>query len=217
MTPLILAGILVSDLNRHIYPLSPAQAAPKVVIDTTAYPSAAAWAKDAEVVFNKWWPIVTTLLATEEFKSPREVRLVFRPNQQAPAWANGSEISVSGDWITAHPDDLGMIVHELTHLVQRYPRNKVDTGWLVEGIADYVRWWRYEPEAPRPRIDPAKNKYTDAYRTTASWLAWTSRKYNMGLVPALDRDLKKGDDPAPTFQKLTGKKYQETWDEFVKG
>lgn len=216
MTSLILTGMIALDLNRHIYPLAPAQPAPRLIVDTSAYPSAAAWAEDAKIVFSQWWPIATTLLATEGFKGPKEVRLVFRPKQDAPAWANGNEISVSGDWITAHPDDFGMIVHELTHLVQKYPGNKADVGWLVEGIADYVRWWRYEPEATHRRIDPAKAKYSDGYGTTASLLAWASRKYHMGLVPALDRVLKKGEDPAPTFQALTGKTYQQAWDEFVK-
>jgi hypothetical protein len=66
-------------------------------------------------------------------------------------------ITISGKWITEHPDDLGMVIHELVHVVQGYPNSRHKAGWLVEGIADYIRWWRYEPEAPRPRIDPAKS------------------------------------------------------------
>jgi len=140
---------------------------------------------------------------------------VIKKEISAPAWANGGTITISGKWITQHPDDLGMVVHELTHVVQSYPGSKSTPGWLVEGIADYIRWWRYEPEAPRPKVDPVKSKYTDSYRTTAAWLAWTSRKYNMGLVPALDRSMRKGEDPMPLFEQLTGKNADDLWSEFA--
>jgi len=107
-----------------------------------------------------------------------------------------------------------MIIHEMPHFIQSYPGNKSDTGWLVEGIADYIRWWRFEPESPRSRINFEKATYHDAYRTTAAWLAWVSAKYNRGLVPALDLNLRNAEDPIPTLTRLTGKDPQALWDEF---
>jgi hypothetical protein len=107
------------------------------------------------------------------------------------------------------------VIHELVHIVQQYPNSRFKQGWLVEGIADYIRWWRYEPESPRPRIDPEKSKYTDAYRTTAYFLAWASRKYDMRLVPALDRALRAGEDPMPKFAQYTGKDADALWKEFI--
>ena len=58
--------------------------------------------------------------------------------------------------------------------------------------------------------------YRDAYRTTAAFLAWSSKKYNSGLVPALDANLRKAEDPMPTFVSLTGKTADELWEEFKK-
>lgn len=202
-------------LARHVYPLSKPLPVPVINVDTSDIPTAKAWGDKAKEVVIAWYPMVTSLLATETWKAPKEINIVIKKEISAPAWAAGNTITVSGKWITEHPDDLGVMVHELTHIVQSYPRNKVDTGWLVEGIADYVRWWRYEPEAPRPRINPEKAKYTDAYRTTAYWLAWVSRKYDMRLVPALDGALRKGDDPMPIFEKFTKKKADELWKEFI--
>ena len=38
-------------------------------------------------------------------------------------------------WISDHPDDFGMVIHELIHVIQAYPAAGDKPGWLVEGIA----------------------------------------------------------------------------------
>ncbi len=202
-------------LDRYIYPLSKPLACPEVVIDTSDFPESKEWAEAAKKVVIAWFPKITELLATENYKVPSKITLVFKKEISAPAWASGSTITVSGKWITEHPDDLGMMVHELTHVVQQYPGARTTPGWLVEGIADYVRWWRYEPEAPRPKINYEKASYKDAYRTTAYWLAWVSRKYSMSLVPALDRACRERKDPMQVFKDLTGKDADTLWKEFI--
>jgi hypothetical protein len=208
------------DLDRYVYPLRPQLETPPVSIEVTDSPESEAWARRAKALVEEWYPIVTSLLATEEFRPPQEIRLVFRRELNVPAHASGGTITINGDWIRRNPHDLGMVVHELVHVVQAYPRNRHNTGWLVEGIADYIRWWRYEPELMatrgRTRIDPAKAKYTDAYRTTAYFLAWASRTHDMRLVPELDRALRRAEDPRPVFERLTGKPLDELWEAFVK-
>ncbi|MBL8047913.1 MAG: hypothetical protein JNJ45_04455 [Chthonomonas sp.] len=215
--PLALAlatALLSSDLDRYVYPLAPAKVCPPISVDTKAAPSLEPWGEEAKNLATAWYPHICQLLATEDYKPLKSINFVFRKDQGAPAYASGNEISFSVEWVTAHPDDLGMVIHELTHLIQAYPRNKVDTGWLVEGIADYIRWWRYEPEAPRSRVNWEKASYRDAYRTTAGWLAWVGKKYNLSLVPKLDRALRKGDDPMPIFKELTGKDADALWGEY---
>jgi hypothetical protein len=212
------AGLSVAagdvDLAKYVYPLRPGLPTPPVTIDVSDAPETKAWAEAAKAIVEQWYPRVTSLLATEDYRAPKEIRLIVKKEISAPAWASSGDITINGKWITEHPDDLGMVVHELTHVVQGYSWDKTP-GWLTEGIADYIRWWRYEPEAPRPRIDPAKSKYTDAYRTTAYFLAWTSKKYDMRLVPSLDLAIRKETDPMPEFKRLTGKTADELWTEFV--
>jgi hypothetical protein len=220
LMPLLLLAALCGaqtkpDLDRHVYPLAKRIDTPLVVVDATDFPEGQAWGDAAKKLVEAWFPTVCALLATEDFKAPKEIKLVIKKEISAPAWASGGTITINGKWITDHPDDLGMVIHELTHVIQQYPRSEFKAGWLVEGIADYVRWWRYEPEAVRPKIDPEKSKYTDAYRTTAYFLAWVSRKYDMRLVPALDRALRKAEDPMPVFTKMTGKDAAALWTEFV--
>lgn len=69
----------------------------------------------------------------------------------------------------AHPDDQGAIVHEMVHVVQQY-RGRGNPGWLVEGIADYFRWFVYEPPSKQPHPDLSRASYRDSYRTTAAFL-----------------------------------------------
>ncbi len=202
------------DLSKWIYPTAPAIAAPKVTVDAKDAPDLKEWGAKAVKLATDWFPHVTQLLSTQNWKPAKTLRFVFRLKQDAPAWCSGNEISISAEWVRKHPDDFGMVIHEMTHFVQSYPDNKNDTGWLVEGIADYIRWWRFEPESPRSKINFEKATYHDAYRTTAYWLAWVAAKYNRGLVPALDLNLRNAEDPIPTFAKLTGKEPQALWDEF---
>lgn len=219
MVAAIALVLIQADLSKHIYPLSKPIPAPKIIVDSSDFPEGDAWMQKAKVLVEQYFPIVTSWLATEDFKPPKELRLVVKKEISAPAWATGDEITVSGKWITQHPEDLGMMVHELTHVVQQYPNSRNKPGWLVEGIADYIRWWRYEPELHatkgRTKPDPTKAKYTDSYRTTAVWLAWSSRTYHMGLVPALDRAMRKREDPMDVFKKLTGKDADELWKEYT--
>ncbi|MFM9873457.1 MAG: basic secretory protein-like protein [Fimbriimonadaceae bacterium] len=220
------------DLDRYVYPRTPEMACPPVEIDVSDFPESEAWAMRAKRLIENWYGPLTALLATDgrdpvthgltgkAYKSNDKIRLVIKKEISAPAWAAGGEITVSGKWITQHPDDLGMIIHELTHVVQAYPDFKGKPGWLVEGIADYTRWWKYEPElhATRGRTKPdfSNAKYTDSYRTTAVWLAFISKKYDMRLVPSLDLEMRSGRDPMPIFEKLTGKSADALWDEFAK-
>lgn len=230
---MVLSLFLVAsnDLSKHVYPLAAPMVSPPVVIDVTDCPEAKPWAEAAKVLVVEWYPKVTQLLATdgkdpmtgekkgEPFKSPSEVKLVFKKTLNVPAYASGGTITINGEWIARNPDDLGMVVHELVHVVQQYPNSRTKPGWLVEGIADYIRWWRYEPELHagpgRTKVNPDTAKYTDAYRTTAVWLAWASRKYDMRLVPALDKAMRDRQDPMPLFEKVTGKSADDLWKEFV--
>jgi hypothetical protein len=228
---LVMGQAAPSDLSRYVYPLARPIRCPRVTLDVTDYPEGKEWGEAARGLVQTWFTHVSQLLATdgmdpitrqkrgERFAVPREIKLVIKRNIDPPAYAQGGTITVKGPWITAHPDDLGLIIHEMTHVIQAYPDSDKTPGWLVEGIADYIRWWRYEPELHatkgRTKIDPAKSNYTDAYRTTAVWLAWCTQTYDRRLVPALDKAMRDREDPMPIFARLTGKTADKLWKQFV--
>jgi hypothetical protein len=207
------------DLGRFVLPHSKPLACPTVTVDASDLPEQQAWGDAAKALVETWFPQITALLCTDDYAVPAEIRLVIKKEANFPAFTSGATITINGKWITEHPDDLGMVIHELVHVVQSYPGRRGAPGWLTEGIADYVRWWRYEPEYfathGRPKIDPKKAKYTDSYRTTAYWLAWASKQYDARLVFELDRALRHREDPLAVFTKLTGKDADALWTEFL--
>ena len=203
-------------LTKQAYVLSSAKAVPtpKVIVDTSAAPDLAEWGKISATLMEQWYPIVWNLLGTDQSKPVDTIKVTFQLKQDAPAYATGGGIFVSIPWVRSHPDDFGMMIHEMTHLIQAYPNSRSNPGWLVEGVADYIRWWRYEPEAPRTKIT-ANNKYTDAYRVTAYFLAYLTHKYDHGLVRTLDKAMKTRAYSDELFEKSTGKKLDALWAEFV--
>jgi hypothetical protein len=103
--------------------------------------------------------------------------------------------------------------------VQRYGRTRGGTrnpGWLVEGIADYIRWFKYEPKptGTRPR-NPDRAKYTDSYRTTAGFLNFVVEKHDKEIVPKLNAAMRQGKYSADLWKEYTGKTADELWKEYV--
>jgi len=192
-------------------------ATPKVKIAFEGEPTAGvrAWADEAARVVTEWWPQVAHLLATDDFHSPEQLTLTFKKELKGPAHRTTDGLFIGVPWITVHPDDFGMIIHEMTHAIQDYHGAPKDAGWLVEGIADYIRYWHYEPEVPHRRIDPAKASCRDGYSTTGAFLAWLIVKYDRRTVPRLDAALRAGKYSDAVFEEITGKALDPLWNEFL--
>ncbi|NDG63970.1 MAG: hypothetical protein EBY29_10990 [Planctomycetes bacterium] len=197
----------------------PAGTSTNIVLDVSGIgdsPALMQWAGDAGKVCAEWYPIVCRFLATEDWARPKELVLVFRRGLNAPAVTRENRMEFDAQWITDHPDDFGIVIHELTHVIQAYPAATTTPGWLVEGIADYIRLWKYEPEVPRPHIERATAKWTDGYRTTATFLAWACARYDRRLVRVLDKALRNGSYSDAIWTQVTGKGLEELWAEFVR-
>src|SRR5262245_19586313 len=93
----------------------------RVVVDTSDAPETAAWAEKARGLVVKWHPLIADLLKSDGFTPSREVKLVFKKEMLVPASTSGDTISVNAEHVKRHPDDFGMVIHELTHVLQRYP------------------------------------------------------------------------------------------------
>ena len=175
------------------------------------------WGHAAEALCQVWYPKIVDILHSDDSVRPLPsvVKIYFEKDMRGVAYSSGGQIHISASWVRSHPNDFGMVIHELTHLVQRYPRNRNPAGWLVEGIADYVRLGYFEPLIPRPPIDFTRAKYTDAYKTTASFLIWLEGKYGTDLVPKLNAALRDGSYSDDLFKKATGKEVAQLWSDFA--
>lgn len=129
---------------------------------------------------------------------------------------DGDDIHVSSEWVTRKaPHDYGMVVHELTHVVQNYQGG--GEGWLTEGIADYTRFWHFEPGAWKPEIDPERDSYRGAYRVTAAFLAWLVEKHDPEIVRKLNTASRHRQPASPVFLEATGKAIDVLWREYADG
>lgn len=184
-----------------------------VTIDTSESPDVEPWAKEAKALVEKWYPQVEAMLPSPDFRPPREVRIVFQKDMKGVADTSGNRIRIAVDWIKRHPEDKGMVIHEMTHIIQSYPPSRA--GWLVEGIADHVRFFRFEPATKVVLRNPDRASYRDGYRTTARFLDWAQRTYDANLVAKLNAALRRGEYDPALFQTATTKTLDELWAGFV--
>lgn len=190
-----------------------------IIVDTSEVPELDAWGQHARELCEQWYPKIVELLPSEGFEPLLSTRLLFKKDKGGVAdTSRGTDISIAGKYVIGHTNDFGMVIHELTHVVQAYPGPKegfTKPGWLVEGIADYIRLFHYEPDARRPRINPDKANYTDAYKTTAGFLDWVVTSHDKEIVKRLSAALRQGEYQESLWQKYTGKTVEELWKEFA--
>ena len=114
--------------------------------DISQAPDLTVWARTAETQMEEFWPDTEALLYTDKFIPPNMVNVIYRtgPHVTGVAATGGGVMEVNSAWCRAHADDTGLTVHETAHVIQAY--SSYNPVWLVEGIADYIRWVRFEPE-----------------------------------------------------------------------
>lgn len=183
-----------------------------VRVDTTQVPELKEWADKAKALCEEWYPKMTEFLATPGFTPPKEVTITFVKDKKGVADTVGNRISVAADWVKKHPEDTGMIVHELVHVVQSYPGGT--PGWVTDGVADYIRYFQYEKKAVSPKERRGKS-YKESYRTAASFLAWIVGKHDKEIVKKLNESARARKYKDDLFKERTGKDLETLWQEYV--
>lgn len=181
-------------------------------VDFSESPQMAAFAKALPSLCESNYPKIKRKLITDSFRPPGRVKLVFRENLQYPAQALGDQIELSSRWFTDHPDDLGAIVHELVHVVQSYPPGQ--PSWVVEGIADYIRYWRgYQSATSYAHCAPGSDHYTSGYWCSAAFLKFVEKKYDGKIIARLNKALRENRYADALFEDSTGKSLEQLWQE----
>ena len=192
----------------------PQPVAVKVTVDTSEVPELAEWGKKAAALVEKWHPIIAEMLKSDGFTPPGAVKLVFKKNMRGVAYTSRRTIVIASSWLKRHPDDFGMVVHELTHVIQAYRGGSRGAGWLVEGIADYVRFFHYEPKT-RLTVNPKRASYKQGYRTAAAFLGWIEKTHDKKIVGKLNEALRKSKYKDELFKTYTTKTLDELWAAFL--
>ena len=201
-------------------PTSQPATTPAVVIevDTSQVPEMAEYGVTVKRVSEKWYPIITAMLPSEGFTPPQHVVVTFKKDMDGVAYTTGDHVFCAPKWFKDHPEDVGAVVHELAHVVQHYTKGK-RPGWLVEGIADQVRWFNYEPVDKRPHPRARDAKYDASYQTTAAFLDWARKTYDKDLVVKLNTACREATYTDDLWKDYTGKTMQELgqeWKESLK-
>jgi hypothetical protein len=194
----------------------------QVTIETTEAPDLSDWVhKELAPVVRTWYPKLVELLPSDGYQAPRRVSIFFSANMRGVAGASGAHIRCGADWFRRElqREAKGAVVHELAHVVQNYglarrnnPNRKRTPAWLVEGIADYLRWFLYEPQTRGAEITKrniARARYDGNYRISANFLNWVTENYDKEIVRKLNAAAREGRYSEEMWTKLTGHSVQE--------
>ncbi|NNM85019.1 MAG: DUF4157 domain-containing protein [Phycisphaerales bacterium] len=167
------------------------------------------WAQKMLAVAARWYPRICLMLPSKGFVPPSHVLIEIDSKMKGVAYTTGTTVHLAAPYFRKHPADIGVIVHELTHVAQQY--HHPEPGWLVEGLADYVRYYYYEPRARRPHINPAGHKYTEGYQLTAEFLHFIVQRYNQNFIRVLNARLRQGTYSEKLFKQMTGHTLAKLW------
>ncbi len=184
----------------------------KVNLNYKEVPHLQNWAHDAKELILIWTSRIGKTLDIDTY--PRNIDLNIIKSEEGIAFADSNSITVSSHWIEKHPQDIGLIVHEVVHVVQLYP--KFEPGWVTEGIADYIRWYIYEKKPLHwfPEGEAEKG-FEAAYRVTAGFFAWISEYKQTGFLKILNREMKMGNYNEEIFLRELGKPLDDLWKEYL--
>lgn len=185
-----------------------------VETDCSAAPDCEAFATKSKAICEEWYPKINAILFGKEHPLPvATLHLKFEP-MNGIAHATGDGIHISQEWVTKkRPDDYGMVVHELTHVVQNYKGG--GEGWLTEGIADYIRHKYFEKDGEKLRVDAVNGSYRQSYTTAAAFLLWLEAHKDKDIVRKLNIASHDGTYSRALFNKYCGADVDALWKEFT--
>lgn len=190
----------------------------RVTFDTRGTPDLAEWVEAHLVPMTRdWYPELARLLASDGYEPPRAVTVVFRPEMDGVAATQGTRVMCAARWFRENLDGeaKGAVLHEYVHVVQQYgraPRREAGArrppGWLVEGLADYLRWFRYEPRSGGawiPASAAGRVRHDASYRVTANFLNWVVNEHGPQVVRQLNAAMREGRYREGLWEELAGR------------
>ncbi|MBV9085582.1 MAG: DUF4157 domain-containing protein [Acidobacteriaceae bacterium] len=237
---------------RHAALLASALAAPnllhaaadqnfEVIVDASRAPDAQPYVAPVKALLNEWYPKINVLLFGERHRLPfNKIEVIFESNMDsrqprnplagASAYTKGNVIHVDFGYLRRMRSDYrGLFIHELTHVNQHYKRVEGD-GWLVEGIASYVRHKYFDKDIepalrlqsdgkargyPLTSAQLTADGYKFGYTIASAFLFWLEQQKDPNIVLSLNEALSKGRYSDKVFLKRCGAPLPQLWSEFL--
>ncbi|MBX3323466.1 MAG: DUF1080 domain-containing protein [Phycisphaeraceae bacterium] len=193
------------------------QGSATITFDTTEVPELRAWVQETLMpVVSEWYPKITAQLASDGFSPPDDFRIIFRAQMDGVAHTSGQDIYCAGEWYKANlrTEAVGSVVHELVHVAQQYrgmPRGQRPPGWLVEGIADQIRWYQFEPVEKRRRLNWERANYDQPYFPAATFLDYIVRNIDRDAITTINADCRAGRYSDGYWLEKYGMTAEEIW------
>jgi Peptidase of plants and bacteria len=187
------------------------------IVNVDEAPDMKAWAEQVARICERAYPMINEELQSAGFRPRHVITMTWKRDYKGVAETSGDRITGSVSYFKSHPGDVGAMVHETVHCVQSYG-GRGNPGWLVEGIADYIRFFKFEPGRLRP-LNPDRARYNGSYQVTAAFLAYVTEKYDKELVRKLNALVRQGKYKEDAWKQLTGKsapELNEEWKESLR-
>lgn len=186
----------------------------RFVLDLAEAPHLDGWSKELVRRAAAWWPRIARALASPGFVAADEVTIRFsNDTDDAYATALGTLVTVNADYITRNPDDFGCVAHELAHVVQDYP-DTAGPVWLVEGVADFIRYYTLFPDDPRRAFVAGEVDYRSAYQPTAAFLDYLEATRAPGCVRYVNGVMRAGGDGEAALRQVAAAPLDALWRKF---
>jgi hypothetical protein len=164
-------------------------------VDDSAAPGLATVAAAIKDACQQNFPKIEVLLSPSPFPPPHKI--VFTnangTGPGTPADTVNNIVYLNITYFRNNPSDIGVIVHEDTHVVQGYG-SKVGTSqaphWLVEGMADWVRYHLGYTQAPDYHCT-SSTTYLSGYNCAAVFLDYLSG-YDSNIVQDAHNAIRQG-------------------------
>ena len=189
-----------------------------ITINPDLAPALKDWSKDKLApVLAEWYPKIVAMLPGEGFTAPAKFKVTLKP-VNGVAFTMGQLVIANSNWLQSNIDGeaVGSLVHEMVHVVQQINNyGGISPIWLVEGTADYIRWFKYEPQSHGADIvwmRKQKNfnpRYDASYRISANFLDWVTQKYDKDIVPQVNDAMRQGKYNDDLWKQYTGKTLQD--------
>lgn len=201
------------------------------ILDSSESPDLAEWAKvHLMPVMEEWYPKIIEMLPVEGYTPPDTIRFTMKlattlPGyaQGVPAYASGNNVTLNANFMRdqAGGEAVGCAIHEIVHVVQ-FGSPGWNTGgeraptWVTEGVADYIRWFLFEPQSKGAEITQrnfGSSNYDNSYRVTANFYDFVIKNYEKDLMKKLNLATHHGYS-ADLWKQWTGKTADELNEEW---
>lgn len=119
-------------------------------------------ATNIQRMMREWFPFIQNNLLSPFYTPVKRIDVYFDVKDNG-IYAGGSEIHIPIDYVRGHKDDTGVFIHEMTHVIHQA---RSCPGWVVEGMAEYMRRWFYEPKTTKTKPTSQKCECLDSKEIT---------------------------------------------------